>query len=135
MRRLAPIVLLLVAACSSNEAPLVATDVLIKAPPPGMTVSAGYLSLRNNTAEPIRITRISSPQFGSVGMHETVLKDGVSRMIALDEVTVPAGQSVRFEPGARHLMLMRPAGELATASLEFYSGPDLLLAIDAVVTR
>ncbi len=127
--------LLVVAGCSSNEAPLVATDVVINAPLPGMKMSAGYLTLHNNTSEAITITGVSSPQFGSVEMHETVTRDGISRMVALDEVTVPAGQSVSFEPGARHLMLMRPDGELTAVSLEFYSGPDRVLAVDAAVAR
>ena len=56
-------------------------------------------------------------------------------MIALDEVTIPAGESVNFEPGAKHLMLMRPTGELASVSLEIFSGPDMLLAIHTTVAR
>ena len=135
MRRLLPLLLLIVAACSSSEAPLVATDVVIKAPPPGMKMSAGYLTLHNNSSEAITITGVSSPQFGAVEMHETVIRDGISRMVALGEVTIPAQGSVDFEPGAKHLMLMRPAGELATVSLEFYSGTDMVLAIDTVVAR
>jgi len=109
--------------------------VVINAPPPDMKMSAGYLTLQNNTAEPITITRVSSPQFGAVEMHETVLRDGISRMIALEEVQIPAGGSVRFEPGAKHLMLMRPAGELAAVSLEFYSDADMLLAVETTVVR
>lgn len=135
MRWFIPLLLSIVTACSSGEAPLVATDVLINVPPPGMQMSAGYLTLRNNTREPITISRVSSPQFGSVEMHETVTRDGISRMVALDEILIPAGQSVQFEPGAKHLMLMRPAGELTTVSLEFYSGTDMLLAVDAAVAR
>ena len=135
MRRFIPLLLSIFAGCSSGEAPLVATDVLINAPPPGMKMSAGYLTLHNNTSEPITITRVSSPQFGAVEMHETVTREGISRMVALDEVSIPAGQSVHFEPGAKHLMLMRPAAELTSVSLEFYSGADLLLAVDAAVAR
>ena len=135
MRWFCPLLLSIIAGCSPNEAPLVASDVVINAPPPGMKMSAGYLTLHNNTSEPITITRVSSPQFGSVEMHETVIRDGISRMVALDEVSIPAGQSVDFEPGAKHLMLMRPAGELTSVALEFYSGPNLLLSVDATVAR
>lgn len=135
MRRLLPLLLSCIAACSANEAPLVATDVIIKAPPPGVKMLAGYLTLHNNTSDAITITGVSSPQFGSVEMHETITSDGISRMVALGEVTIPAGESVSFEPGGRHLMLMRPADELASVSLEFYSGPDMLLAVDTAVVR
>ena len=135
MRKLLPLLLLIVAGCSSSDAPLVATDVVINAPPPGMKMSAGYLTLHNNTSAEITITRVSSPQFGSVEMHETIIRDGISRMVALGEVTIPAKDSVSFEPGAKHLMLMRPGGELATVSLEFYSASDLVLAVDATISR
>ena len=135
MRQFLLLIVTIVAGFSSTEAPLVATDVVINAPPPGVKMSAGYLTLHNNTSEPITITRVSSPQFGSVEMHETVTRDGVSRMVALGELRIPAGKSVRFEPGARHLMLMQPAREFTSVSLEFYSGSDLLLAVDAAVAR
>ena len=135
MRKFIPLLLSILAGCSSGEAPLVATDVVVNVPPPGMKMSAGYLTLQNNTSEPITITRISSPQFGSVEMHETVTRDGISRMVALDEVRIPAGQSVHFEPGGKHLMLMRPAGELSAVSLEFYSGANMILAVDTAVAR
>lgn len=135
MRKFIPLLALIVAACSSSDAPLVAIDVVVNAPPPGMKMSAGYLTLHNNTSAAITITRVSSPQFESVEMHETIIRDGISRMVALGEVTIPAEDSVSFKPGARHLMLMRPTGELATVSLEFYSASDLVLAVDATVSR
>lgn len=135
MRRFLPLLLSIVAGCSSNDAPLVATDVVVNALPPGMKMTAGYLTLHNNTSEAITITGVSSPQFGAVEMHETVTRDGISRMAALGQVTIPAGGSVSFEPGAKHLMLMQPAGEFVSVSLAFYSGPNLVLAVDAAVSR
>ena len=135
MRQLITLLMFIIAGCSSSDAPLVATDVKINAPLPGMNMSAGYLTLHNNTSAAITITHVSSPQFGSVEMHETIIRAGISRMVDRGEVTIPADESVSFEPGGRHLMLMRPTGELASVSLEFYSNSNLVLAVDATVSR
>ena len=94
-------------ACGTAEPPLLADEVEITRPMPGRHMSAGYLVLTNNTAEPIRITGATSPQFGKVEIHETTLEDGVARMRRLAELVVPARQSVRLERGGKHLMLMQ----------------------------
>ena len=119
----------LMAACGTDAPPLVASDVVVKPPMPGMKMTAGYLTLHNNTGEDITIDRVTSPQFGSVEMHETIIEDGVSRMSRLDEVVLPAGEAVQFEPGGKHLMLMRPDENLDAVTLELHSGDAVLLTI------
>lgn len=135
MRKLLSVLFLTLGACATDEAPLVATDVVIKAPIPGMSMSAGYLTLHNNTDAAITITKVSSPQFGSVEMHETRIEDDVSRMVALGEVTIAADSAVSFEPGGKHLMLMRPAADLDAVTLDFYAGDDVILTLAARVER
>ena len=63
-------VVLALAACSPERAPLVATDVLVNKPVPGTQMSAGYFTMQNNSDQPVTITRVVSPQFESVEMHE-----------------------------------------------------------------
>jgi len=121
----------LLASCSAEKAPLVASDVDIRKPVPGMNMSAGYLALTNNTSRPVVITHVDSTQFGSVELHESVLEDGVSRMRPLGELTIPPRQTVRFEPGGKHLMLMRPAIGADTVTLDFYSGDTVVLTVNA----
>ena len=118
-----------VAACSEDKAPLVATDVVLNKPMPGMSMSAGYLTLTNNSSEPITITRASSSAFAAVEIHESVIEDDIARMRPLAEVTIPPGEAVRFEPGGKHLMLVRPATDTDAVTVEFYSGPDVVLTI------
>ena len=77
----------------------------------------------------VRITRVTSPEYGSVEMHETVIEDGVARMSALGQVVLPAGSAVEFEPGGKHLMLMRPGDDLTVVELAFHSGEVLLLTV------
>ncbi len=107
------------AACGGEQqAPLVATDVEITRPMPGRGMSAGFLVLTNNTDEVVRITGVTSPQFGSVEIHETTIEDGISRMRELDELVVPARGSVTLQRGGKHLMLMRAAELKDSVTLE-----------------
>jgi len=132
MRKLMLAALALATACTSNtEPPLVANDVEVTRTIPGMTMSAVYLSLTNKSDKLIRINRVSSPQYESVQLHETTIDEGVARMRAMDEVEIPAGATVTFQRGGKHLMLMRPTGSVETVSLSFHSGDDLVLTVAA----
>ena len=112
---------LCLAACGAPQPPLVASDVEITPPLPGRPMSAGYLVLTNNTHEDVRITRVTSPQFGAVEIHETTIEDGIARMRELPALVVPARGSVRLERGGKHLMLMRPADLGDSVALQFFS--------------
>ena len=129
-RRLLPFILLLGAGCGAPQPELVATDVTVTRPVPGMTMSAAYLSLRNNTDRTITVTRVTSKEFARVELHETTVEDGVARMRPLPRLEVPAGGSVRLERGGKHLMLMRPTGPVDSVSLQFYEGETLLLTVN-----
>jgi copper(I)-binding protein len=127
---------ILFTACNGKaEAPLVASDVVISEPPPGRAMSAGYLTLRNNTNGVIRISGVDSPQFGFVEIHETRLEDGVAKMLLVPELLIPAKSSVSLQPGGKHLMLMRPIGTPENISLSFYDDETLLLSVQAPMTR
>lgn len=124
----------LAVSCSVDQTPLVASDVEIRSPMPGMQMSAGYLTLSNNTTQPITITHVASPQFESVEMHESVLEDGVSRMYELAELKILPETSVIFERGGKHLMLMRPVDDSDVVTLEFYAGKAIVLTVNAPLT-
>lgn len=127
---------ILLTACNGEaEAPLVASDVVISEPPPGRAMSAGYLTLRNNTNDVIRISGVDSPQFGFVEIHETRLEDGVAKMLLVPELLIPAKSNISLQPGGKHLMLMRPIGSPESISLSFYDDEALLLSVQATVTR
>ena len=109
MLRLLPlsVALLLISACGGDDRPAVEiTDVRIFAPLAGSRSGVAYMTIRNNSDEPVAVQSARSPQFARVEMHETFIEDGVSRMRPLGTVTVPPGESVVFEQGGRHFMLM-----------------------------
>jgi len=136
MKRIVPVLILalLGCACSLESAPLVASDVVVSKPRPGMNMAAGYLTLRNNTSQPIIITHVASPQFESVEMHESVIEDGMARMYALGDMRVLAKSSVVFQPGGKHLMLMRPVGEFDTVTLDFFAGEAVVLTVNVTLS-
>lgn len=86
----------------------------IRQPPMTMPMMAGFATIRNPCATAVAIVAASSPEFGSVELHETTRVEGVSRMRHVESLDVPAGGSVTLAPGGLHLMLMRPR---ATPSL------------------
>jgi len=136
MKRIIPVLILalLSCACSQESAPLVASDVVVSKPKPGTNMAAGYLTLRNNTSQPINITHVASPQFESVEMHESVIEDGMARMYALGDMTVLAKSSVVFQPGGKHLMLMRPVGEFDTVTVDFFAGKAVVLTVNVTLS-
>jgi copper(I)-binding protein len=124
--------IILVSACSTEpQAPLVATDVVVTRPVPGMQMSAAYLSLTNHTDETIRISRVVSTQYESVQLHESIVKDGVARMRAIPVLEIPAGETIILKRGGKHLMLMHPTGATESVSLQFLDGDNLVLAVEA----
>lgn len=132
MRIFIALLVMLLSSCSDSEqAPLVATDVVITAPVPGAGMSAAYLTLTNNTDQAISISRITSAQYKSVQLHETTIKDGIARMRAVPELEIPAGGAVTLQRGGKHIMLMRPTGSAPTVAMQFFDGDDLILTVDA----
>jgi hypothetical protein len=127
---LASIVLL--SACGEAPRPdLVATDVVVNRPLPGAAMSAAYLTLRNNSARTISITRVTSNAYALVQIHETTVEDGIARMRPLQKLEIPAGGAITLERGGKHLMLMRATPPTDTVSLQFYDGDRLLLTVES----
>jgi len=80
----------------------------VRAAPPGAGTLAGYLVLRNPCAGTLVVTDVESLDFGMPMIHRTEEVDGVSRMREAGKLSLAPGESLRFEPGGLHLMLMRP---------------------------
>ena len=137
MKQLTLVVLsaLLMLACSEAQAPLTASDVVVTRSVPGMPMSAGYFKLTNNSGQAISISHVTSPQFASVQMHETIIKDEVARMVSLEILILQPGETVSFEPGGKHLMLMRPADDIDSVTLKFFAAESLLLSVNTDFDR
>ena len=85
----------------------------VRAAPPGAASLAGYLVLRNPCAAAVEVADVESKDFGMPMIHRTVEEGGMSRMRPAGKLVLAPGESLRFEPGGLHLMLMRPLRPLA----------------------
>ena len=130
---------LLVLAGAQADGPSVrANHVWIRVSPPGVGVDAGYLALENLTGKPLSLDKVSSPDFESVMIHQSIEKDGVESMQELTKLALPVKGAVEFKPGGYHLMLMTPRknlfpGDTVTLMFSFSDGSEL--AILAPVRR
>jgi copper(I)-binding protein len=71
---------------------------------------AGYLSITNNGTATDRLIEVQA-EFPRVMLHTTEMKDDVARMIHLDAIDIPAGETVTLMPGGMHVMFMGLAGD------------------------
>ena len=78
------------------------------APAPGREASVAYFTIHNRGSNAVVLNGVTSPQFGRVEMHETVLEMGIARMRLLNSLKVDARSSVELAAGGKHLMLSEP---------------------------
>jgi copper(I)-binding protein len=112
---------------ASEAAGVSVRDAWVREMPPGMTMMAGYMELRNNTSQPQVLVAASSSGFETVMIHRTIVKDGMASMVHASQIELTPGASLSFAPGGYHLMLMSPkrtlrAGDRVDINLEFRSG-------------
>ncbi len=91
-------------------------------------MSAAYFTLCNGSAQSVTLDGISTPLAGLVELHETVRDpSGIVSMAPTGPITVAAGETLIFEPGGKHAMLMNLAaaiaeGEIPTLTIELAGG-------------
>ena len=100
----ASLLLVLLTGCSGPGA-LVFEDARIRLPVPGSDKSVGYFQLTNSTDADISISSAEAVGVRAIEFHTMTVVDDMMRMRRLDGFVVPAGQTVRFESGGKHLML------------------------------
>ena len=119
-------------ACSDGQGPpVVANNVVVTAPAPDMPMAAAYLEIVNQSGAAIRITGVSSPHYEAVEIHETTIEDGVARMREIGELDIADGEALVLERGGKHLMLMRPKGDVDIVTLNFHSDDLLIMSVSA----
>ena len=107
------------AACPGLEV----ADPWVAEGPPGAAALAGYATLRNTGPGPLVLDRLTSPEFGSVMLHETVITNGMAHMEHLDHLDLGVAH---LAPGHLHLMLMGPRRALKAGDavkIRFMCGP------------
>lgn len=93
-----------VSAAVFAQSPVI-SNAWVRAMPPGQSMTAAYLQLHNSGTTALEILGVSS-SLASASLHETRVEDGRSSMRAVAALSVPAGESIRMQPGGLHIMLM-----------------------------
>jgi copper(I)-binding protein len=150
MKRLVPIMaaLLALAACggaahhdhneaAANRAAATPGPVVRLAAVPGRP-AAGYFDYRV-AGDRGALISVSSPQAARVEMHETMNMGNMSEMRAIGRIPVRDGETLRFTPGGRHLMLFDIARDVAAGGridliLHFERGEPVTVAATLVPT-
>ena len=111
-----------------------------RATPPRAGVAGAYMVIDNDGAAPDRLIGASTPAAREVQVHTMSMDNGVMRMRQLpDGLELPAGGTVRLEPGGYHLMLIDPVKPLVkggrvplTLKFEKTGSVDIELSVDAM---
>ena len=78
--------------------------------------SAVYLRVRNRGDSDAAIVSASTAAAAEVAFHRTVVEGEMARMEAVDNLRIPAGETVDLAPGGRHIMLSGLAADLEPGS-------------------
>jgi len=124
-----------IAAAQEN---LTITNAWINEAPPSVKVNAGYFEIANHGSLPMTLIAVSSPDYGRVEMHRSMVTKGMAKMALQDSVTIPGNSRLIFSPGNYHLMLyeaIKPfkTGELVNLLLHFEDG--MVIPVNAEIRR
>jgi copper(I)-binding protein len=78
----------------------------IRATAPGAKTAAGYMTIRNKSAQPDRLVGGSSPVAAKVETHVHIKDGDILRMREVKGYDIPAKGSFELSPGGAHLMLV-----------------------------
>ena len=85
----------------------------IKLTPPGINNTAAYFTLTNNSQASVSIVKASAKNLAErIELHEHVKIDGLMKMQEVKAVEVNTGESIDFEPGGYHIMMINLARKL-----------------------
>jgi hypothetical protein len=92
--------------------------------------AAGYVTLTNNGETPVDIVGMSSVDYGSVMLHQSVSNGSTEKMVMVERATVPAHGKLPIAPGGYHFMLEQPVHKIVPGStvhlkLKFSNGQTL----------
>ncbi len=108
MRYIIFCLLSILATVSFADSNLELLDPWVRQAPPTAKNLAGYGELKNAGKSTLTVASIKSPLFEKVEMHITTFENGMMKMTEVKKLTLKPGESIYFEPGGRHFMLIKP---------------------------
>lgn len=106
--------LFLVACSSSNQDHIVVKDVWGRPSPMSASNAAFYLAIENKGSAQDALVEASVDICGATELHMSTIDDaGVMSMHQVQQIDVPAGQTLNLEPGGLHIMCIDRQVDLA----------------------
>jgi len=96
--------LMLFAGCAWSQVEI--SDPWIRATAPGQKTAAGYMTVRNTSAQPERLVGGSSEAAAKVGTHVSTKDGEIIRMREVKGYEIPAKGTFELKPNGAHLMLV-----------------------------
>lgn len=127
---------LLLAACA-DPPPLYVDQAWVRLSANPDSPSAGYFVVHGGPA-PAALRGVMSDYAQRIEMHESMAMGGMMTMKPVDKVDIPAGQTVAFEPGGKHIMLFRINQDAVTQGkipLTFLFSNGDRIQFDAVIQK
>ncbi len=134
---LSAVLALVLVGCGTSGTPALQLGNDAQAAEPVAGSSQIVLELRNDGDGDDVLVEAATPVALGVEFHLTSIDDGRASMGELDEVEVPAGESVRFRPGGLHLMMVVPdetvvLGERFDLTLSFERSDPMTVEVEVV---
>ena len=82
------------------------TDPYARAVPPGQPNSAVFMQISNDGADDRALLSAASAVSEVVELHTHRMEDGMMKMRRVDQIDLPAGETVTLAPGGLHVMLI-----------------------------
>ena len=113
------------------------TDPMVPAAPPAVKAHAGFMTLTNTGATKRSLIGVSAAGYHMAHLHKSEEKDGIATMSAVHQLDIEPGQTVMFEHGGLHVMLMHPTtplseGGAVTMTLTFADGEEVTVTAPIV---
>ncbi len=107
-------------------------DAYVRAVPPGQPNSAAFMTITNHGSEARALLAAESDTAEVVELHTHRLENGMMQMRQLEQIDLPAGETVTLAPGGLHLMLIGltetlAAGDQVELTLGFDDGDEQTL--------
>jgi hypothetical protein len=96
----------LILAAQLAQAQLMVVDGYVRGLPPGQSVTAAFMTLRNPGDREQVVTRASTSVADKVEFHQHSHEGGMMRMRQVPALHIPAGGELQLAPGHLHLMLI-----------------------------
>ncbi|MCU7837726.1 MAG: copper chaperone PCu(A)C [gamma proteobacterium symbiont of Taylorina sp.] len=103
------------------------SDPYVRAVPPGQTVSASFMQLKNSSDKQHAIVNVKSTISKVVELHTHTHENGMMMMRQVEKMEIPANGETVLQPGGLHIMLIGLHNELTldqkvSLTLEFEDG-------------